>query len=209
MERDHPHRAVAGGLGPRTAGRGHGHRCIRILFPGLGQAGQMGACSGCHPRAPPRFRLVRRGEPGVRRLADQMGRGERDHGLHSRLVLERRPGTSGSLAQGLPQGSLPRPSQVLYPLVRPQGDGRTVACRHAPSRPVLARRAFPHGFLLSIGFSFDDGPEFREYRVDLASHPRWRGRIIQFRFDPCCEANPSVEIDEIRLEKRSAQPRPD
>ena len=51
-----------------------------------------------------------------------------------------------------------------------------------------------------LGFLFDDGPEFREYRVDVAAHPRWRGRVVQLRFDPCCEEGVLVEIDEMRLE---------
>ena len=55
-----------------------------------------------------------------------------------------------------------------------------------------------------LGFLFGDGPELREYRVEVAAHPRWQGRIIQLRFDPCCEEGMLVEVDEIRLDTGAA-----
>ena len=58
-----------------------------------------------------------------------------------------------------------------------------------------------------LGFPFDDGPEFRVYRVAVAAHPRWRDRIIQLRFDPCCEEGMLVEIDEVRLEAGTGEER--
>ncbi len=51
-----------------------------------------------------------------------------------------------------------------------------------------------------VGFLFEDSEEPHEYRVPLATHPRWRGRIIQLRFDPCCETGLTVVVEEMRLE---------
>jgi hypothetical protein len=51
-----------------------------------------------------------------------------------------------------------------------------------------------------VGFVFADSEEPREYRIALASAPRWRGRIVQLRFDPCCEAGLTVMVDEMRFE---------
>lgn len=51
-----------------------------------------------------------------------------------------------------------------------------------------------------VGFLFEDSEEAREYRVPLSVHPRWRGRIIQLRFDPCCEPDLTVIVEEMRLQ---------
>jgi len=51
-----------------------------------------------------------------------------------------------------------------------------------------------------VGFTFADSDQPREYRVDLSKHPRWRGRIVLLRFDPCCEPGLTVAVDEMRFE---------
>jgi hypothetical protein len=41
--------------------------------------------------------------------------------------------------------------------------------------------------------------EYHDYVVDLASNPRWRGRITSFRLDPCSHTGAKVAIEEIRM----------
>jgi hypothetical protein len=38
-----------------------------------------------------------------------------------------------------------------------------------------------------------------EYVFPVSENPRWRGRVTQFRFDPCSNSDVQVEIEEIRL----------
>ncbi len=51
-----------------------------------------------------------------------------------------------------------------------------------------------------VGFVFEDSEQVREYRIPLADHPRWHGKIMQLRFDPCCEVGMTMAVDEMRLE---------
>jgi hypothetical protein len=51
-----------------------------------------------------------------------------------------------------------------------------------------------------VGFAPVVDGQWHEYTLDLAAHPRWRGRIVQLRFDPSCVRDMTVAIDEIRLE---------
>ena len=63
----------------------------------------------------------------MRGLADQVGQGERDQGVHSGLVLEPGLALAGSLAEGVPQGALPRSAQALRDVVRPWAERRALA----------------------------------------------------------------------------------
>lgn len=52
----------------------------------------------------------------------------------------------------------------------------------------------------SVRFEVNVDGRWREYTVDLAANPRWRGLISQFRFDPVNRPGVRVEIEWIRLE---------
>jgi len=51
----------------------------------------------------------------------------------------------------------------------------------------------------SVRFLLKTDGEMHTYRLDLAAHSRWRGRISSLRFDPCDVAGVQVVIDEFRF----------
>lgn len=50
---------------------------------------------------------------------------------------------------------------------------------------------------LSLPLATDD--RMHEYTFDLASNPRWRGRISTLRFDPCATADIAIQLDSFEL----------
>ncbi|MDX9971358.1 MAG: glycoside hydrolase family 99-like domain-containing protein [FCB group bacterium] len=51
----------------------------------------------------------------------------------------------------------------------------------------------------SIGFPLQRDGQPHTYTLDLAAHPRWRGKIASLRFDPCTAANVEATISDFRL----------
>jgi hypothetical protein len=51
-----------------------------------------------------------------------------------------------------------------------------------------------------VSFPVTSDGQWHEYRVDVASSPRWRGRIRHLRLDPCMRSGVRFAIDFIRLE---------
>jgi hypothetical protein len=78
-------------------------------------------------------------------------------------------------------------------------------CRGGTEKPNYAQlfwatEGAPISAANVVGFTFADSEQPAEYRLPLSTHPRWRGRVTQLRFDPCCEAELTVVVDAIRLE---------
>ncbi len=53
----------------------------------------------------------------------------------------------------------------------------------------------------SVRFPVQGNGEWHDYRVPVATCPRWRGVITRLRLDPCNQANVVVELDNVRLVK--------
>jgi len=80
-----------------------------------------------------------------------------------------------------------------------------LGCRGGTPKPNYAElfwatEGAPLSAANRVGFTFADAEQPTEYRVPLSTAPRWRGRIVQLRFDPGCEAGLTVLIDDLRLE---------
>ena len=121
-----------------------------FYFPRLEQHVTLGADSRL-PHAAPRLGLVRRGEPRVRRLADQVGRGARHQLLHGRLVLEPGQSPPGALApRRLRQRQIQKGFEVGDHVGQPQSGRHALAGGLAAGNAVLARplpedrRILPH-----------------------------------------------------------------
>jgi hypothetical protein len=80
-----------------------------------------------------------------------------------------------------------------------------LSCRGGTPKPNYAQlfwggEGTPVSGASVVGFVFVDSEQPTEYRVPLSASPRWRGRVVQLRFDPCCEAGLTVWIDSVRFE---------
>ena len=53
----------------------------------------------------------------------------------------------------------------------------------------------------SIRFPLNVDAQFHDYTVDLAQHPRWRGRISMLRLDPVDFKDAQIDIDRIAFQK--------
>ena len=51
----------------------------------------------------------------------------------------------------------------------------------------------------SVAFPLAADGEVHEYTLDLASNPRWRGRVSSLRFDPCNAKDIEVALDNLQL----------
>ncbi len=49
----------------------------------------------------------------------------------------------------------------------------------------------------SLRFPIETDDAFHEFELDLAAHPRWRGRVTSLRFDPCDFKEACISVDEI------------
>ena len=95
-------------------------------------------------------RLVRRVEPGVRRLADQVGRRTRHQFLHGGLVLVPGQSPAGALApQRLRQGAVQEVPEMGRHVGEPQSAEHAFRGGLAQGHAVLDRQLLPHAGVLS------------------------------------------------------------
>lgn len=75
--------------------------------------------------------------------------------------------------------------------------GKEQAGRHAQLFWSMAGRPTSEAASVRVPLAADGA--WHAYRVSLAEHPRWRGRITALRFDPCESAGIQVELRRIAL----------
>ncbi len=57
----------------------------------------------------------------------------------------------------------------------------------------------PESAATGVSFAPAADGQWHEYEIEVASNPRWRGRITRLRFDPCEKSGLTVELDWLRL----------
>jgi hypothetical protein len=70
---------------------------------------------------------------------------------------------------------------------------------HSGRGQLFFSAATPMGEDSSKWFDVQGGPDFRDYVIEMKSHPGWKGTLTELRLDPPGTPGDAIEIDEVAL----------
>ena len=70
---------------------------------------------------------------------------------------------------------------------------------HSGRGQLFFSAATPMGEENSKWFDVQGGPDFRDYVIELKTHPGWKGTLTELRIDPPSDIGDTIQIDEVAL----------